>query len=137
MFYCIYRFYLQHTLKGEGWKDRKAQTTWDMSFGPLVSLFFFLFVLFDINGFFIVSIGYIYDICKKERVGGLGTTKQAQVSFFFSFFVLFDTDQIYIDIECKLQNTQHQEISSLRRDVSRASGHLPLPPPVGIAQLIN
>ena len=52
-----------------------------------------------------------------------------QVSFFFSFFILFDTDQIFIDIECKLQNTQHQEIRSSRHDASQASGHLPLPPP--------
>ena len=100
----------------------------------------FLFILFDINEIFIVSIGYIYDIREKERVGGLGMTKWAQtmpdtsfgpqVSFFFSFFVLFDTDQIFIDIECKLHSTRHQEIGSLRRDTSRASGQLPLPPPL-------
>ena len=42
-----------------------AQTMCLALFGPLVSFFFSLFVLLDKNGFFIVCIGYIYDICEK------------------------------------------------------------------------
>ena len=76
----------------------------DALFGPLVSFSFFsLFILFDSNKYFVVYIGCMCTVCEKERFGGLGTRKQAQtmqdtsfrllVSFFFSFFVLFDTNQ--------------------------------------------
>ena len=65
----------------------------DASFGPLVSFFFLLFVLFDSNKYSVVYIGCMCNVCEKERVGGLGTRKRAQtmqdtsfgllVSFFF------------------------------------------------------
>ena len=37
--------------------------------------FFFSFVLFYINGYFIVIIGFIYDIHHRERVGRMGAAK--------------------------------------------------------------
>ena len=46
-----------------------------------------------------------------------------QVSFFFSFFILFDTDKNFIDIECKLHNTRHQEIGSSTSPSSRGLRH--------------
>ena len=62
------------------------------------------------------------NVHEKERVGGLGTTKQAKMmlnmlfgllmSFFFlSFFILFNTNQHFIDIDGKLQDTRQEEIN--------------------------
>ena len=60
----------------EGWEwPKQAQTMWDASFGPYVSFFFFFFVLFYINGYFIVFIGCIYDLSERETVRTTGRIK--------------------------------------------------------------
>ena len=70
--------------------------------------FFSLFILFDSNKYFVLYIGCMCNVHKKERVGGLGTRKRAQTmqdaSFgllvsIFSLFILFDTNQHFIDID--------------------------------------
>ena len=58
-------------MKGRGLEGLEG-LNWAL--GELFS--FFPFILFDINGFLIVCIGYIYNICEKERVGGLGMTNR-------------------------------------------------------------
>ena len=92
------------------------------------SSFFFLFILFNTNNFFIVSIGYIYGIHRRKRAGMTRTTKTGQNDtshviwalgeFFFFFFSLYSN----IFIGSKLQNSQQEEIGSPRCDVSQASG---------------
>ena len=64
------------------------------------------FVLFYINGYFIVFIGFIYDICQRERVGRMGAAKTSPNDtshviwalrwVFFSFFVLLYTNEWFI-----------------------------------------
>jgi sterol desaturase/sphingolipid hydroxylase (fatty acid hydroxylase superfamily) len=73
---------------------KRAQTTPDTSFGPLVSILLVFFDLFDTNLCFITYI--VYEIYDRERIRGRRRRKRAQrthlVSFgpsFFSFFHVF------------------------------------------------
>ena len=52
--------------------------------------FFFLslFILFDSNKYFVVYIGCMCNVHKKERVGGLGMRKWAQTTQDISFRLL-------------------------------------------------
>ena len=70
-----------------------------MLFVPIGEFFFSSFILFYINGYFIVFIGFIYDICQRERVGRMeaaktGPNNAIYVSFgplgeFFFIFSLY------------------------------------------------